>query len=216
MDQLRAHLLLALWVLVGSAIPFVPTGEVVSAAAAVGSYSKLNAWLIFGITWLCSVVGDCLLLLQVRFGARWLRPRIERSKAAPRVAQAQEALTRNSFHAIVTGRLIPGGRTPVIAALGLSHFPIRRFLPASLVACALWAGIYSSIGTIGGRIAHHPVWATVIAISLAISIGVAVQQLQKLWSGRQGGRASEDGAPGEGGAMSETRLCLTKSDDSTR
>ena len=62
--------MLALWVLVGSAIPFVPTGEVVSAAAAVGSYSKLNAWLIFLITWVCSVIGDCLLLLQVRFGAR--------------------------------------------------------------------------------------------------------------------------------------------------
>ncbi len=191
MDQLRAHLMLALWVLVGSAIPFVPTGEVVSAAAAVGSYSKLNAWLIFVITWVCSVLGDCLLLLQVRFGARWLGPRIERSKFAPRVAQAQSALTQNSFHAIVAGRLIPGGRTPVIAALGLSHFPMRRFLPATVVACGLWAGIYSSLGTIGGKIAHHPVWATVIAISFAVSIGVAVQQLQRLWQARRARQVSQ-------------------------
>jgi membrane protein DedA with SNARE-associated domain len=190
MDQLRAHLLLALWVLVGSAIPFVPTGEVVSAAAAVGSYSKLNAWLIFLITWICSVIGDCLLLLQVRFGARWVKPRIERSKFAPRVAQAQAGLSKNSFHAIVTGRLIPGGRTPVIAALGLNHFPMRRFLPASIVACGLWAAIYSSLGTIGGKIAHHPVWATVIAISFAVSIGVAVQQIQRLWEGHKVKRAA--------------------------
>ncbi len=188
MDPVRGHLTLALWVLVGSAIPFVPTGEVVSAAAAVGSYSKLNAWLIFLITWVCSIIGDCLLLLQVRFGARWVGPWVERSKFAPRVAQAQQGLTRNSFHAIVTGRLIPGGRTPVIAALGLSHFPIRRFLPATVLACGLWAGIYSSVGTIGGRIAHHPVWATVIAITFAISIGVGVQQLQRLWQERRARR----------------------------
>jgi len=192
MDQLRGHLMLALWVLVGSAIPFVPTGEVVSAAAAVGSYSKLNAWLIFLITWVCSVIGDCLLLLQVRFGARWLRPRIQRSRFAPQVGQAQTALSRNSFHAIVTGRLIPGGRTPVIAALGLSHFPLRRFLPASIVACGIWAGIYSSVGTIGGKIAHHPVWATVIAITFAISIGVGVQQLQRLWLARKARQAAAE------------------------
>jgi membrane protein DedA with SNARE-associated domain len=190
MDQLRAHLWLGLWVLVGSAIPFVPTGEVVSAAAAVGSYSKLNAWIIFVITWICSILGDCLLLLQVRFGARWVRPRLNRSKFAPRVDQAQQALTRNSFHAIVTGRLIPGGRTPVIAALGLSHFPMRRFLPATAVACGLWAAIYCAVGTIGGRIAHHPVWATVIAIAFAISIGVAVQHVQRLWQSRQERKAA--------------------------
>lgn len=190
MDQVRAHLWLALWVLAGSAIPFVPTGEVVSAAAAVGSYSKLNAWVIFAITWACSVLGDCLLLIQVRFGGRWLRPRIDRSRFAPRVSQAQAALTRNHFHAIVTGRLIPGGRTPVIAALGLSHFPLRRFIPASIVACGLWAAIYCAVGTIGGRIAHHPVWATVIAITFAISIGVTVQHVQRLWQSRKDRRAA--------------------------
>ena len=204
MDQLQAHLTLALWVLVGSAIPFVPTGEVVSAAAAVGSYSKLNAWLIFLITWVCSVIGDCLLLLQVRFGARWLRPRIQRSRFAPQVEQAQTALTRNSFHAIVTGRLIPGGRTPVIAALGLSHFPMRRFLPASIVACGVWAGIYSSVGTIGGKIAHHPFWATVIAISFAVSIGVGVQQLQRLWQARKARQAAEDSENDSGVATEAT------------
>ena len=74
---------------------------------------------------------------------------------AARVGQAEQALSQTSFTAIVTGRLIPGGRTPVIAALGLSGYPIRRFLPASIVACGLWASIYSSIGTIGGKVASR-------------------------------------------------------------
>ena len=178
-DQLRGHLLLAAWVLFGSAIPFMPTGEMVSGAAAVASHSQLNEWLIFLITWVCSVLGDTILLLEARLGAGFIRPRLERSKLAARVHQAERALSQNSFNAIVTGRLIPGGRTPVIAALGLSRYPIRRFLPATMFACGLWAGIYSAIGTIGGKVAHHPVWATVVAISFAVCMGMLMTQIRR-------------------------------------
>jgi hypothetical protein len=48
------------------------------------------------------------------------------------------------------------------------------------VACGLWAGIYSSIGTIGGNVAHHPVWATVVAISFAVCMGMLMTQIQRL------------------------------------
>ena len=178
-DQLRGHLLLAAWVLFGSAIPFMPTGEMVSGAAAVASHSQLNEWLIFLITWVCSVLGDTILLLEARLGAGFIRPRLERSKLAARVRQAERALSQNSFNAIVTGRLIPGGRTPVIAALGLSRYPIRRFLPATMFACGLWAGIYSAIGTIGGKVAHHPVWATVVAVSFAVCMGLLMTQIRR-------------------------------------
>ncbi len=184
-SQLKGHLLLALSVLVGSAIPFVPTGEMVSGAAAYASHSRLNLLAIFGITWVCSVLGDTLMLVEARLGARRLRPWLARRKFAERVTQAQEGLTRNAFNAIVTGRLIPGGRTPVIVALGLSRFPIRRFMLFDVVACGLWAGIYSSVGSIGGRIAHHPIWAMVIAVAFAVSMGVVVQQVRRLWSWRR-------------------------------
>ena len=60
------------------------------------------------------------------------------------------------------------------------------------VACGLWAGIYSSIGTIGGKIAHHPVWAMVIAIAFAISVGALVQQVRRFveWRQAQAGDAA--------------------------
>jgi len=187
--QLRGHLLLALSVTVGSALPFVPTGEMVSGAAAVAAHSELNLVLIFLITWVGSVAGDTLMLVEARLGARKLRPWIARRKFAGQVETAQKSLTRNAFNAIVTGRLIPGGRTPVIVALGLSRFSIRRFLLADTVACALWAAIYSTLGSIGGRIANHPVWAMVIAIAFATSIGVLVQKIHKAVTERRESRA---------------------------
>lgn len=195
MNQLWGHLLLAVSVLVGSAIPFIPTGEMVSGAAAVASHSKLNVLLIFVITWVCSVLGDTVMLMEARLGRRRLQGWLDRAKFGDRVRTAQHGLTANAFNAVVTGRLIPGGRTPVIVALGLSRFPVRRFILLDTVACALWAGIYSTIGSIGGRIANHPLWAMVIAIAFAVSMGVAVQEIRKLWHWYRGRSTATSSTP---------------------
>lgn len=189
------HLLLAASVLVGSAIPFVPTGEMVSGAAAVAAHSKLNVLLIFLITWVCSVLGDAVMLMEARLGRRRLQRWLDRAKFGARVQTAQRGLTANAFNAVVTGRLIPGGRTPVIVALGLSRFSVRRFVLLDTVACALWAGIYSTIGSIGGRIATHPVWAMVIAIAFAVSMGVLVQEVRKLVTWYRGRSRTESAEP---------------------
>lgn len=201
MNQISGHLILAASVLVGSALPFVPTGEMVSGAAAFASHSELNVALIFVITWVCSVLGDTLMLLEARLGRRRLQGWIGRRKFGDRVATAQQGLTRNAVNAIITGRLIPGGRTPVIVALGLSRFPVRRFMLVDTLACALWAGIYSTIGSIGGRIASHPVWAMVVAIAFAVSMGVLVQQVLKLWHWYRGrGETPPAGPPASAGS----------------
>lgn len=192
----RSHLLLALAVLVGSALPFVPTGEMVSGAAAFAAHSRVGVAQIFVITWACSIAGDTIMLVGARLGARRLADRLARGSLAGRIEQARAALTRNAFNAIVTGRLIPGGRTPVIVALGLSQFSVRRFVLIDMVACALWAGVYSVIGSVGGRVASHPIWAMVVAVAFAVSLGVAVQQLQRLvvWRRSRGRAADEDRA----------------------
>lgn len=192
--QLHGHLILAAAVLVGSAVPFVPTGEMVSGAAAFASHSKLNVAVIFLITWVCSVLGDTLMLLEARLGRRRLQGWLDRRKFGERVRTAQQGLTRNATSAIITGRLVPGGRTPVVVALGLSRFPVRRFMMIDTVACALWAGVYSTLGSVGGRIANHPVWAMVVAVAFAVALGALVQQVVKLgrrWR-RKAALAAED------------------------
>lgn len=176
---------------IGSAIPFVPTGEMVSGSSALAAHSRLDVFLIFVITWVASVIGDTLLLLEARLGSRRLRPWLERRKYADRVHQAEKKLHGNAFTAIITGRLVPGGRAPVIIALGLGRFPLRRFLPADLVGCGLWALIYSTIGSIGGKIANHPLWGMVIAIAFAVCISVLVQQLIKFVQWRRARRTGE-------------------------
>lgn len=181
LEEVRIHLLLGVAVLVGSAIPFVPTGEMVSGAAAFAVHSKLNDAVIFVICWLASVAGDLILLLEIRWGSRWVRPRLQRSRWAERMDRAQSALDRNAVSAIVTGRLVPGGRVPVLAVLAFGKFPLRRFIPCDLLACALWAAIYVALGSLGGRIAGHPVLAMAMAIAFAVLLGLLVQVGQRWW-----------------------------------
>ena len=180
MDQIRGHILLFLAVTIGSAIPFVPTGEMVSGSSALAANSRLDIFLIFLVTWAASVLGDTLLLVEARLAARRLRPWLARRKYYDRVHDAERKLHRNAFSAVVTGRLVPGGRAPVIIALGLGRFSVRRFVLYNTVACGLWALIYSTIGSIGGKISDHPIMGMVIAIAFAVCMSVIVQQVIRL------------------------------------
>lgn len=209
MDQIRAHLLLFLAVAGASAIPFVPTGEMVSGSSALAAHSRHQIYVIFLVTWAASVLGDTLLLLESRLGARKLRRWLARWKYSYRVDQAQYKLKHNAFSAVVTGRLVPGGRAPVIIALGLSRFSIRRFILFDTAACGLWAGIYSTIGSIGGRIVAHPLWGMALAIAFAVTASVLVQQFVKflMWLRRRrtaAGTESRDPQAAADSAMAQS------------
>ena len=164
------QLLLGLVVLVASALPFVPTGEIVSGAAALAADSAPSALAVFLLAWICSCAGDTLLLVEVRLLARPLQGWLDRRSSHPKVLQAQERLERNAFVAVVTARLVPGMRAFVILALGLSGTPLRRFVVADLVGCGLWAGAYTAAGAVGGRLTTHPVVAVAVAILLALLV----------------------------------------------
>lgn len=109
--------------MVGTSIPFVPTGEMVSGAAALTAQSLPTVGWIFLIAWLCSLLGDTVLMLATRLAAGPVQSWLARRTFGQRVLRAEQRLTANAFPAVVTARLIPGGRAPVIAALGLGRVP---------------------------------------------------------------------------------------------
>lgn len=172
-----AVLVLGASVLTGSAIPFVPTGEMVSGAAALVTSSVASAVAIFLVVWIGSLLGDTVLLLEVYLVRGRLQRWLDRRRFGARVRAAQDRLTARAFGAVLTGRLVPGGRAPVIMALGLSRFPLRRFLAFDAAACAVWAALYTAIGTLGGSLTSQPVWGMVIAILVAVGLAALVQRV---------------------------------------
>lgn len=167
-------------VLLGSAIPFLPTGELVSGSAALAATGPAALTALFLVSWLCSVLGDTALLLETRLGRRRLQGWIDRRPFGQRVRGAQDKINQNAFTAVITGRLVPGGRAAVILALGLTGVSLRRFIAADIIACNLWAGLYTSIGAIGGRIAGSPAWGLVLAVIAAIAVSALLQLTRRI------------------------------------
>lgn len=179
--------LVGLFVLLASSVPFVPTGEVVSGAAAL---TRSVPWLlaVLAVVVVASVAGDAVMLLAVRALARASRrhpatgpgavgapPTGLRGRVDGWVRRLGGTVRENAFTAVVTGRLVPGGRAPVIVALALQRYPLHRFVGADLVACLAWASVYVALGALGGRTSGHPLVGTAAAVVAAVALGAGLQ-----------------------------------------
>ncbi|MEU4347263.1 VTT domain-containing protein [Streptomyces sp. NPDC023838] len=170
-------------VVLGSLVPVVPTGALVSTAAVVAFHQ--TAWfsllLVFAVGALAAFLGDVGLYwlgqrgVRSRGGSRWLAAL--RDRAAPdRLEQAQDKLNRHGAAVLVLSRLVPAGRIPVMLACLLGEMPLRTFVRGDVPACVAWAGAYGLIGILGGSLFPEP-WQGVVAavvLTLLISAGPTV------------------------------------------
>ena len=124
--------------------------------------------------------GDTLLLLQARLIRRPLRQWMTTRPIGVRVERASHTINRNAATAIIAGRLLPGGRAPMIISLALAGLPVKRFIPYNAIACAAWAAIYTTIGAIGSSLGNSPITGVIIAISTAALAGGIVQLVRRI------------------------------------
>jgi hypothetical protein len=132
--------------------------------------------------------GDVVTFGICRFGGpaavRW----VARGQHADRIAEVREQFRRHGWQIIVTGRLLPAGRIPVLVAAGALAYPWRRLLPASLGAGLVWAVSYTLLGVVSGGIFDSPLLATLVATVLVLVVG-AVLNLVSAARRRRSGRA---------------------------
>ncbi|MEV6567817.1 DedA family protein [Streptomyces kronopolitis] len=171
---------LFLLVVLGSLVPVVPTGALVSSAAAVAFHhsSPFALLLVFAVAALAAFLGDVGLYWLGRRGttspggSRWLA-RL-RARAAPeRLARAQDGLREHGVLVLVLSRLVPAGRIPVMLACLLSAMPLRRFVRGDLPACLAWAAAYQLIGLLSGSLFGEPWQGVLLAIALTLLISGA-------------------------------------------
>jgi membrane protein DedA with SNARE-associated domain len=171
---------LFLLVVLGSLVPVVPTGAVVSSAAVVAFHhtSPFALLIVFGVASSAAFLGDVALYwlgrrgVRSRGGSRWLE-RL-RSRAAPeRLEQAQQRLRAHGVLVLVLSRLVPAGRIPIMLACLLSAMPLRRFVRGDIPACLAWTATYQLIGLLGGSLFHEPWQGVVAAVALTVVIGAA-------------------------------------------
>jgi membrane protein DedA with SNARE-associated domain len=161
-----------LGVLLGSLVPVVPTGAVVGAAAAFAMTADalaLPVVLAFAVAG--AVIGDLATFAVCRFGGpralRW----VARGQSEERIEQVRDQFRRHGWQIVVAGRLLPAGRIPVLLAAGALAYPWRRLVPATVVACVLWAAAYAALGVLSGGIFDSPLLATLLATLLVLLVG---------------------------------------------
>ncbi|MEW2219563.1 VTT domain-containing protein [Streptomyces sp. NPDC006990] len=186
---------LFLLVVLGSLVPVVPTGALVSGAAVVALHQSMPALAllaVFGVASLAAFLGDLGLYwlgsrgVGSRNGSRWLSALRERA-APERLAQADARLRTHGVTVLVVSRLIPAGRIPVMLACLLARMRLREFARGDVLACLAWAAAYQLVGVAGGSLFPQP-WEGIVA---AVALTLLLSAAPALWRRFRGARTSE-------------------------
>lgn len=177
---------LFLLVALGSLVPVVPTGALVSSAAVVAFHqtSPFALLVVFAVASAAAFLGDiCLYWLgqrgvASRNGSRWLKAISDRA-APERLAQAKQKLEEHGAMVLVLSRLVPAGRIPVMLACLLGRMPLRQFARGDVPACLAWAATYQLIGVLGGSLFPEP-WQGVVA---AVGLALLISGVPAVWRG---------------------------------
>ncbi|MEV0603301.1 VTT domain-containing protein [Streptomyces sp. NPDC050315] len=167
-------------VVLGSLVPVVPTGALVSSAAAVAFHhtAPFSLLLVFLIASAAAFLGDMALYwlgargVRSKNGSRWLERLRERS-APERLAQARTRLDEHGVQVLVLSRLVPAGRIPIMLACLLAKLPVRWFARGDLPACLAWAATYQLIGILGGSLFSEPWQGVAAAVGLTVLLSAA-------------------------------------------
>lgn len=163
----------------GSVIPVLPTGAVVSAGAAVAVHSHSRSLLL--VVLVCTfaaLAGDLLSYVLFLAGGGLVTRRL--SGDAARLDVLRDKLARHDVLVLVTSRLVPAGRIPVLIAAAVVKYPLRRYLPVGTLAALTWAIAYAALGVLGGQWFTDPWTSAGVAIALALLIAVGPRLLKFL------------------------------------
>lgn len=212
---------LFLLVALGSLVPVVPTGALVSGAAVVALHQSvpvLSMAEVFAIASAAAFLGDTALYwlgrrgVESKNGSRWLE-RLRQRAAPERLEQAQRKLHEHGVAVLVLSRLVPAGRVPVMLACLLARMRTREFLRGDAPACLAWAVTYQIIGVLGGALFPRPWEGVAAAIGLTLLISSVPAGWRRLraatWGrgadGGSGGAGRRDGDGAGDGAGARTR-----------
>jgi membrane protein DedA with SNARE-associated domain len=180
-------------VLLGAVLPVLPTGAAVSAGAVLASHHSpigLVGVLIAGAGG--AYLGDLIVYAGCRAGGEGLAKRIGWLQDNASLESLRGRLAEHEITVLLTSRLIPGGRVPVLLAAGLAGYPWQRFAVVDLTASSLWAAVYMAIGLLGYALFDKPWQGVLAAIVLVLLVTVISSLVQRERRRRAGGPEPTD------------------------
>lgn len=163
-----------------SVIPVVPSETLVI----IGGVAAGQGDQVLPLVILCGAVGAFLgdnAAYQLGVSAEgFLRRTLFRGeKGAKRLDWATRQLETRGGMLLLTARFVPGGRTAITVASGVTRQPRRRFALFDLLACSIWATYAAVLGFAGGKtFQDNHTLAFLIAFAMALSVTVVIEVIR--------------------------------------
>lgn len=176
----------------GAVVPIVPTGAAVSVAAAVSERNPLVLLVVIGFGAAGAYLGDIGMYGVLRLAGRPLAERVgwlQEGTAADTLERLRGRVEQHELPVLLSSRLIPGGRVPVLLAAALGGYSWRRYVVADVGAAALWSAVYAAIGVLGRSVFPEPWQAAVAAIVVVLVVTAVGSAWNRRRVDRDAGRA---------------------------
>jgi membrane protein DedA with SNARE-associated domain len=174
----------------GAGIGLIAPGElaVILGGVAAGQ-GEVELVPLIALVWVCAVAGDSLsYVLGHRLGRDFLREHGHRVKLTPeRLDQVERYFAKHGGKTILFGRFIGWVRALAPFIAGASRMPLRRFLPATIVAAGVWAVACTLLGYVFWNSLDRAVELAregSLAIAGVVAVTVAVTYAVKRWRHR--------------------------------
>lgn len=116
--------------------------------------------------------GNATYLLGRGIAAGARRTRAAKLMESKHYATGAKWLNRWGAPAVAVCFLTVGLQTMVLLAAGITRMPLRRYLPAVIIGCIMWAFLYGTVGMIGFH-ALRLLWGTSPWLVLALGVLLA-------------------------------------------
>jgi membrane-associated protein len=170
-----------------SVIPIVPSETTLIIGGVAAGLHKQSLILVIIAGAVGAFLGDNSAYLIGRRASRWFDRRADRKpKFKARMAKAAEQIRLRGGVLLVTARFIPGGRTALTLASGITHQPRKWFVGWIAIATTIWATYGAVLGFIGGQaFQDNHTKAFVVAFVLAISMTIVIEVVRHFLSRRK-------------------------------
>ena len=170
-----------------SIIPVVPSETMVIIGGVAAGIQEQNLLLVIACGAIGAFLGDnTAYLIGDQMSDRIQRYASERPKRLRQLEWAEDQIQKRGGLLLITARFIPGGRTALTVASGVTRQPRRWFIGWIAAAVIIWATYAALLGYIGGRsFQDNHTKAFVFAFSGAITATIAIEVVRHFWGKRQ-------------------------------
>jgi len=163
--------------LLDSVIPVVPSETMLIVGGVAAGAGQQSVGLVILVGALGAFAGDNLAYQLGHSYESFIRRVLFRGeKGEKRLDWATRQLAKRGGLLLITARFIPGGRTAVTIASGVTHQPRRRFMIWDAIAATIWATYATLLGYIGGRTFEDDhTRAFLFAFALAIGVTLLIE-----------------------------------------